>query len=40
MRALRRNKQLIYYALFKGKEPIKDDNGYRTGEKIGRKQFG
>lgn len=32
MRALRRNKQLIYYALFKGKEPIKDNNGYRTGE--------
>lgn len=32
MRALRRNKQTIYFALFEGKEPITDDDGYRTGE--------
>lgn len=32
MRALRRNKQLIYYALFDKKEPIRDENGRRTGE--------
>lgn len=32
MRALKRNKQLIYFALFEGKEPMLDDNGYRTGE--------
>lgn len=32
MRALRRNKQLIYFALFNGKEPVTDENGYQTGE--------
>lgn len=32
MRALRRNKQLIYYALFDKKEAVRDDNGKKTGE--------
>jgi hypothetical protein len=32
MKTLKRNKQTLYYALFEGKEEIKDENGYRTGE--------
>lgn len=31
-RQLTRNKQFMYYALYKGKEPLLDDNGNRTGE--------
>lgn len=32
MRLLRRNKQLIYYALYEGKEPLRDEYGNETGE--------
>ena len=32
MRCLKRNKQCFYYALYKGKEPIRDEMGNRTGE--------
>ena len=33
MKALSRNKQTFYYALYKGYAPVYDANGYRTGEK-------
>lgn len=32
MRALRRNKQTIFYKLFLGKEPVMDEYGNETGE--------
>lgn len=32
MRLLKRNRQRIYYALYQGKEPIKDEYGNETGE--------
>ena len=32
MRLLKRNKQQIYYALYEGKESIKDEYGNLTGE--------
>lgn len=32
MRALERNKQTIYYALYEGKEPVLDGYGNETGE--------
>ena len=32
MRCLNRNKQRFFYALYEGKEPLTDDNGYVTGE--------
>lgn len=32
MRALERNKRTVYYALYLGKQPIFDENGYDTGE--------
>ena len=32
MRTLERNKQTIYYALYEGKEPLKDEYGNPTGE--------
>ncbi len=32
MRTLERNKQVIYYALFDGKEPVIDEYGNQTGE--------
>lgn len=32
MRALERNKQIIYYALYEGKEPVLDEYGNETGE--------
>lgn len=32
MRCLERNKSEFYYSLLLGKEPIKDENGYETGE--------
>ena len=33
MKALSRNKQTFYYALYKEYAPVYDTNGYRTGEK-------
>lgn len=32
LRTLERNKQVIYYALFDGKEPVIDEYGNQTGE--------
>lgn len=32
MRCLERNKTEFYYSLLQGKEPLKDENGYDTGE--------
>lgn len=32
LRTLERNKQIIYYALFDGKEPVIDEYGNQTGE--------
>ena len=32
MRLLERNKQCIYYAIYKGKQPIEDEYGNPTGE--------
>lgn len=32
MKTLNRNKQIVYYALYKGKEDIIDEYGNRTGE--------
>jgi hypothetical protein len=32
LRTLERNKQVIYYALFDGKEPVVDEYGNQTGE--------
>ena len=32
MRTLNRNKQAFYYALYKGKTPIVDENGFDTGD--------
>jgi hypothetical protein len=32
MRSLERNKQIIYYALYEGKEPVLDEYGNETGE--------
>lgn len=32
MKLLQRNLQPIWYCLYKGKEPLLDDNGYETGE--------
>ena len=32
MRCLTRNKRHFYYALYQGKEPVKDASGNRTGE--------
>jgi len=32
MKALARNKQAFWYALYEGKTPIVDDNGYDTGD--------
>ena len=32
MRSLNRNKRQLYYALYKGEEPVLDEHGYETGE--------
>lgn len=32
MRSLKANKQTIYYSMYKGKKPVKDEHGNRTGE--------
>lgn len=32
MRCLERNKTEFYYALYNGKQPVTDDDGYETGE--------
>lgn len=32
MKTLARNKQLLHYALYKGKQEVTDSNGYKTGE--------
>lgn len=32
LRTLERNKQIIYYALYEGKEPVLDEYGNETGE--------
>ena len=34
MRALNRNKRKLYYALYRGEEPVRDEYGYETGESI------
>ena len=34
MRSMERNKTTIYYALYQGKQPVLDDDGYETGEYI------
>lgn len=34
MRGLKRNKRAFSYALLAGKVPLKDDNGYYTGESV------
>lgn len=32
MKALKRNRQTIYYAVYQGNTPLTDSDGYRTGE--------
>lgn len=34
MNSLRRNKRKIYYALYSGKQPVIDADGYETGEEV------
>lgn len=34
MKTLARNRQLIHYALYQGKQEVLDDNGFTTGEYI------
>ena len=34
MRCLNRNKRKLYYAIYRGEEPLFDEHGYETGESV------